>query len=79
MDAATALAELHKTSQKNIRLWERVSDDSIINPLECHAVVLSANLAALATTGEGTLHQGTAEPMTLACEGDGDSLRRVVE
>lgn len=79
LDAATALAELHKTSQKNIRLWERVTDDSILNPLECHAVILSANLAALATTGEGTLHQGTAEPMTLACEGDGDSLRRVVE
>ena len=79
LDAATALAELHKTSQKNIRLWDRVSESVILNPLECHAVVLSPNLAALVTTGEGTLHQGTAEPMTLACEGDGGSLRRVVE
>jgi hypothetical protein len=79
LDAATALAELHKTSQKSVRLWERVSDEDVRNPLECHAVILSPNLATLVTTGEATLHQGTAEPMTLVCDGDGESLRRAVE
>jgi hypothetical protein len=79
LDASTSLAELHKTSQKNIRLWERISDTAALNPLECQAVVLSANLAVLATTGEATLHQGTAEPMTIACDGSGDLLRKVVK
>ena len=79
LDATTALAELHKTSQKSIRLWERVGDNDVRNPLECHAVIISPNLAALVTTGEATLHQGTAEPMTLVCDGEGESLRRAVE
>ena len=78
-DASTSLAEIHKTSQKNIRLWERLPDAMASNPLECQAVVLSANLAVLATTGEATLHQGTAEPLLIACDGLGDLLPRVVE
>ena len=66
LDASSSLAELHKTSQKNIRVWERESETRIVNPLECQAVMLSANLAVLATTGEGTLNQGTAEPMVVS-------------
>ncbi len=79
LDASTSLAELHKTSQKNIRLWERMSSGTVANPLECRAVLLSPNLAALVTTGEATLHQGTAEPMTIACDGTGSLLSKVVE
>jgi hypothetical protein len=78
-DASTSLAELHKTSQKSIRLWERLPDTTASNPLECQAVMLSPNLAVLATTGEATLHQGTAEPMMISCDGPGDLLPRIVE
>ncbi len=79
LDAASSLAELHKTSQKNIRFWERETESKVVNPLECQAVMLSANIAVLATTGESTLTQGTAEPMVIACEGAGELLPKVVE
>ena len=79
LDASSSLAELHKTSQKNIRVWERESETRIVNPLECQAVMLSANLAVLATTGEGTLNQGTAEPMVVSCDGSGELLAKMVE
>lgn len=79
LDASTSLAELHKTSQKNIRLWERISDTTVSNPLECQAVMICSNVAVLATTGEATLHQGTAEPMTIACDGPGNLLPKVVQ
>ncbi len=79
LDAITALGEVHKSSQKNIRLWERASEESITNPIEGSAVVISSNLAVLTTTGAATLHQGTAEPMTIVCEGTDGLLAKVVE
>ena len=78
-DAVTSLAELHKESNKNIRLWERISETAVANPLECQAVTLSTTMAALTTTGDATLHQGTAEPMTISCEGPAEFLVKVVE
>jgi hypothetical protein len=79
LDASTPLAELHKTSQKNIRLWERASETIALNPLEGQAVMLSSSVAVLVTTGSATLHQGTAEPMLISCEGAEGLLQKVVE
>jgi hypothetical protein len=79
LDASSSLAELHKASQKNIRIWERESEARIVNPLECQAVMLSGNLGVLATTGEGTLNQGTAEPMIISCDGPSELLPKVIE
>jgi hypothetical protein len=79
LDASTSLAELHKTSQKNIRLWERASGTIALNPLEGQAVMLSSSVAVLVTTGSATLHQGTAEPMLISCEGAEGLLQKVVE
>jgi len=76
--ATTSLAELHKTTQKNIRLWERISATAALNPLEGQAVMLSPHIAALATTGEATLHQGTAEPTIVVCDGEEALLQKVV-
>jgi hypothetical protein len=78
-DSFTTSAELHKSSQKNIRLWERGADGSVSNPLEGTAVVISPSMSVLATTGAGTLNQGTAEPLVITCEEGRESLTRVTE
>jgi hypothetical protein len=78
-DALISLADLHKTSNRNIRLWERISETTVLNPLECQAVTLSTTTAALVTTGEATLHQGTAEPMAVSCEASADRLVKVIQ
>ncbi len=41
--------------------------------------MLSTTMAALTTTGDATLHQGTAEPMTICCDGPAELLVKVVE
>jgi len=41
--------------------------------------MLAANLGVLATTGEGTLNQGTAEPMIISCDGPSELLPKVIE
>lgn len=78
-DAATSIAELHKSTLKNIRLWERTANGSVSNPLEGSVVILSSCSSVITTTGEATLHQGTAEPMMVVCAGPVEPLRRVSE
>ena len=78
-DSFTTSAELHKSSQKNVRLWELGPDGSVSNPLEGTAVVISSAMSVLATTGAGTLSQGTAEPLMITCESGRESLIAVTE
>ena len=78
-DSFTTSAELHKSSQKSIRLWERGADGSVSNPLEGTAVVISSSMSVLTTTGVGTLNQGTAEPMAITCQEGRESLIRATE
>lgn len=57
-------AEYHKSSQKEIRFWDR-TNQGIENALEGTFFVLDARTAVLATTGSGTLRQGTAQPVLI--------------
>jgi hypothetical protein len=79
VNAFTPLAELHKSSQKNIRLWERLSEDDIVNPVEGTGVIISSDTAVVTTTGEATLHQGTAEPLMIVCEQSIEVLKKVAD
>jgi len=78
-DSITTLGALHKTSMKNIRLWDRGPNGMIMNPLEGTVVYLTPNMSVATTTGAGTLTQGTAEPLMVTCEGGPESLAGVTE
>lgn len=52
--------EYHKTTRKGIRFWE--NDDNVLEGSYC---LINSNMAALATTGAGTLSQGTSDPIIL--------------
>lgn len=77
-DSFTTSAELHKSSQKNIRLWECTDAGSVSNPLECTGILISPKMTVLATTGSGTLSQGTAEPIVIESE-SANSMTRITE
>ncbi|NPV89969.1 MAG: hypothetical protein HPY50_04240 [Firmicutes bacterium] len=63
-NARIDIAELRKDSLKSIRLWE-VNNNQVINPLEGTTIRINNNITVITTTGEATLTQGTAEPLTL--------------
>jgi hypothetical protein len=52
--------EYHKTTRKEIRFWERED-----NVLEGSYFLVNPTAAVLATTGAGTLNQGTSDPILL--------------
>ena len=71
-DARVEIMELHKNTEIHLRLWEVHPDGSVTNVLEDTAVRLDRSTEVLATTGAGTLTQGTAEPLLIvAGEGCG--------
>ncbi len=61
--ARVDVVDLHKESQFPLRLWEVDASGRVDNPLEGTAVILNAEMLALTTTGQATLHQGTADPL----------------
>jgi hypothetical protein len=67
-DARVDLVEVHKSSQKSVRFWERGADGRATNPLEGRGVRLNAKTIVLATTGS-TLHQGTSDPILITGNG----------
>lgn len=64
-DARVQVVELHKCNEMHLRLWDVEDGGAVSNVLEATAVRLSASTEILATTGAGTLTQGTAEPLLI--------------
>ena len=64
-DATVDVIDFHKSSMKNPRLWDKASENGIMQILEGEAVFLDNHTVVLATTGAPTLHQGTAVPIVL--------------
>ena len=56
--------EYHKSSLKQVRIWEKQGQFSV-NCLEGSYFLLDKGTAILATTGAGTLNQGTASPVMI--------------
>lgn len=73
-DARTEIVELHKKTEMHLRLWEIDARNNVSNVMEGTAVQISATQEVLATTGEGTLRQGTAELMLIVAPSGGDTL-----
>ena len=72
-DASVDIVGLHKTSLKNIRIWE-VGGIAVSNPLEGTGFSLNSETFVLCSTGRSTLTQGTSDPLTLAAVGGGTNL-----
>lgn len=67
--------EYHKTTRKEIRFWEEEG-----NVLEGSYFLVNPTMAALATTGAGTLNQGTSDPIILISKfSSTPQMRNIVE
>lgn len=77
-EANVERAELHKSTQKGFRLWEIDQTGGVRNPMEGSCVLLAPDRCILATTGDATLHQGTAEPLLLV-HSDGKAILPIAE
>jgi hypothetical protein len=73
------LVNLHKDTLKGIRFWDVHKDGSVTNPLEGQAIKLDKNTLVIATTGEATLNQGTAQPLVLQGNGQISSIIKAGE
>ncbi len=70
-NARVDLIDVHKDTLKGLRLWNVSTRGEITNVLEGTAVQLGKHMALLATTGEATLPQGTAQPLLLVDADEG--------
>src|SRR5207247_7231442 len=64
-NARVDLIDVQKDTRKGLRLWNVNKQGQVTNVLEGTAVRLGRCVALLATTGEATLSQGTAQPLLL--------------
>lgn len=65
-DATYDFVEYHKTTRKEIRLWEVDDNDTATNVLEGSYYLMRSNIAIMCTTGAGTLsNRVTADPITI--------------
>jgi hypothetical protein len=74
--ARVDVVDYHKQSVEGIRLWNR-TELGETNVLEGTALFLDDRRVVIATTGEATVTQGTAEPAVLVANGDGIDMRAV--
>jgi len=74
--ARVDVVDYHKQSAEGVRLWNR-SELGESNVLEGTALFLGERRVVLATTGEATITQGTAEPSVLVANGEGINMRDV--
>lgn len=77
-DVRFDLIDLHKTSQKEIRLSQSWND-GIGNVLEGSGVILDSTTFVLSTTGAGTLRIGTAQPLLVEVRSEGVQILQVAE
>lgn len=75
-DAEVSLVDLRKTSENPVRLWEIDSFGNVNNPLEGTALHLNAKTLVIASTGQATLRQGTANPFMLVSNGHCNDINR---
>lgn len=75
------VVDVHKKSQKGIRLWERAESGHVEQILEGTAVQISATQVVLANTGSPMLQerQVTAAPLLLEARTDGVDIMRVAQ
>ena len=78
-EAVVDIVDIHKESQTPLRLWELDATGRAHNPLEGTVVQLNQHMLAITTTGQATLHQGTAEPLLLMCERGENCLQAAAE
>lgn len=76
-DARVDVVDYHKQSAEGVRLWNR-DELGEANVLEGTALFLDPKRVMLASTGEATITQGTAEPSVLVANGNGIDMRAVV-
>lgn len=70
------LVDLAKQSLKEVRLWRR-QGNRVYNALEGTSIQLDPQTLIMVTTGDATLHQGTAQPLVLSATHDGIDLQAV--
>jgi hypothetical protein len=78
-EAVVDIVDIHKESQTPLRLWEIDATGRARNPLEGTVVQLNQHMLAITTTGQATLHQGTAEPLLLMREKGDNCLQAAAE
>jgi hypothetical protein len=70
--------EYLKSTLKEVRIWER-ENGSIQNALEGSWFKIDRNTIVLTTTGQGTLHQGTASPLLIKNKHTQADLMKVLQ
>jgi hypothetical protein len=78
-EAVVDIVDVHKESQTPLRLWELDATGRARNPLEGTVVQLNQRMVAITTTGQATLHQGTADPLLLMREKGDNCLQAAAE
>ncbi len=72
---AVDFVEYHKTTRKEIRIWNNYE-----NVLEGSYFMINQETATLATTGAGTLNQGTSDPIILISRfSSNPNLKKIIE
>ena len=64
-DAKVDVVDFHKSISKNIRTWERTSENEVMQILEGKAIIIDKNIVVLNTTGAPSRYQGTSDPVML--------------
>ncbi len=72
--ARVDLIDLHKDSQKALRLWSVNQEGEVRNVVEGTAVQLGPDMVLLATTGDATLRQGTVQPLLIVAKDGTNAL-----
>lgn len=71
--------EYHKSTRKEIRLWEEKQND-VLNVLEgAYTILEDGKIAIIATTGRATLNQGTSDPLLILNKYTAAPIMKVVE
>lgn len=78
-DVRVDVVDVHKTSAKELRLWERNVKGEIQRVLEGTALLLDERTVILASTGAPTLNQGTTKPVMLEAQTDDVDMIAVAE
>ncbi len=65
-DSHFDFVEYHKTTRKEVRMWDMMPDGVAVNVLEGSYYFFRSNIAILCSTGDGTLStKVTADPITI--------------
>ena len=73
------VVDFHKSIAKNLRLWEKVSENAVEQILEGEAVPLDCHTVVLTTTGAPARYQGTADPVMLVSQSENTDMARVTK